>query len=613
MSRPALPIVFFAFANDRVDKARYLRNLPEELRQVREAMTPAEQANLCEMEVRSNATVVEVLDFFQDARFRNRVAIFHFGGHAGSGVLLFESPEGAARAPTPQALPGSSASSEASPGLPEWLLDAGSGPESPGRRSPGGDRHLRGHPGRGRHGVVQPLLRALASGAPLRAAFNEVAAVQTRTGQRPSLGIFTSSPAPRRRRPLEPPRGGPRPLFGLPSCRRWTSRRALQAPGAVHPRGRPRLLRPWPRDPRAVRSGDLIGCGSDRPPLRCRRSWEVLAPRRRPPAAPRSLPRRALPPPGQRLGLTGTLAQALPDWRQREEAGKPLIVILDQVEEAWTRPLTGGGEIEAFASLLARSSRCAKPSPGTPHPGLPQGMAGRGPAAVGRRGASLRAGRSHPSRPERRPGSRRRHRVDRPPEAPIPLGDRQELPALIAVDLLRQQEDTIAPILQILFTKMWAHATAESPESPRFTVDLYQGHGAPRPPPQRLPPGAAPTGSAEWQPELVDSGLVLDLLAYHTTPLSTAETHRGRGRRALQTSSGGPGASGEMQRPLPLAVGTGSRHRPGPIGLAHDTLAPLVRQRFESSDLPGQTGAAHTATAGGGAGRRENRCAVGRG
>ena len=38
MSRPAPPIVFFAFANDRVDKARYLRNLPEEQRRVLEAM-----------------------------------------------------------------------------------------------------------------------------------------------------------------------------------------------------------------------------------------------------------------------------------------------------------------------------------------------------------------------------------------------------------------------------------------------------------------------------------------------------------------------------------------------------------------------------------------------
>jgi CHAT domain len=98
MSRPPPPVVLFAFANDRVEKARYLRNLPEELRRVREAMAIAEQAGLCEVVPFPNATVGEVLDAFQETRYHDRVAVFHFGGHAGSGVLLFESPDGAARA-----------------------------------------------------------------------------------------------------------------------------------------------------------------------------------------------------------------------------------------------------------------------------------------------------------------------------------------------------------------------------------------------------------------------------------------------------------------------------------------------------------------------------------
>ncbi|HEY2738748.1 MAG TPA: CHAT domain-containing protein, partial [Thermoanaerobaculia bacterium] len=97
MSRPAPPVVFLAFANDRADKARTLRNLPQEQRQVREALVAAEQAGHCEVVERANATVGEVLDIFQDARYRDRVVVFHFGGHAGSGVLLFESPEGEAR------------------------------------------------------------------------------------------------------------------------------------------------------------------------------------------------------------------------------------------------------------------------------------------------------------------------------------------------------------------------------------------------------------------------------------------------------------------------------------------------------------------------------------
>ena len=67
------------------------------------------------------------------------------------------------------------------------------------------------------------------------------------------------------------------------------------------------------------------------------------------------------------LGLAGTLARALGDedagtaWQRREEAaGKPLTVILDQAEEAWTRPLTRGGEAEGFALHVA----CCLSQPG---------------------------------------------------------------------------------------------------------------------------------------------------------------------------------------------------------------------------------------------------------
>src|SRR6185436_10381800 len=97
MSRATPSIaVFFAFANDRVERARYLRNLPEEQRQVRNAMAAAVEAGLCEVVERANATVDEVLDVFQDPKYRDRVAVFHFGGHAGGAELLLESAEGKA-------------------------------------------------------------------------------------------------------------------------------------------------------------------------------------------------------------------------------------------------------------------------------------------------------------------------------------------------------------------------------------------------------------------------------------------------------------------------------------------------------------------------------------
>ena len=88
------PIIFLAFANDRDDAVRYLRNLPEEKRRLREVLEPAARAGLCEFVVRSNCTADEIFKVFQDPQYRSRIAIFHFGGHANGYQLLLESAGG---------------------------------------------------------------------------------------------------------------------------------------------------------------------------------------------------------------------------------------------------------------------------------------------------------------------------------------------------------------------------------------------------------------------------------------------------------------------------------------------------------------------------------------
>ena len=89
-----LPVVFLAFANEREGGASYLRNLPEEQRRVRNALAPAEAAGHCEVAERNNATLGEILDLLQTETYRGRVAILHFGGHAGKDRLILETPEG---------------------------------------------------------------------------------------------------------------------------------------------------------------------------------------------------------------------------------------------------------------------------------------------------------------------------------------------------------------------------------------------------------------------------------------------------------------------------------------------------------------------------------------
>ncbi len=87
---PIKPVIFLAFANDREDNAKYLRNLPVELSQIREALKEAEKNNLCEVVERANVSINAIFDIFQDNRYRDRIAIFHYGGHADSYQLLLE-------------------------------------------------------------------------------------------------------------------------------------------------------------------------------------------------------------------------------------------------------------------------------------------------------------------------------------------------------------------------------------------------------------------------------------------------------------------------------------------------------------------------------------------
>lgn len=94
MSNPnkSIPVIFLAFANDQVDNANYLRGLKKERDGIRQALKIAEKAGLCKLVERTNATIQNILDVFQD--YQDRVAIFHYGGHANGYQLLLETLEG---------------------------------------------------------------------------------------------------------------------------------------------------------------------------------------------------------------------------------------------------------------------------------------------------------------------------------------------------------------------------------------------------------------------------------------------------------------------------------------------------------------------------------------
>ena len=86
------PVIFLAFANEQEQRLHYLRKLPDESRNLRRSLEQAEEKGLCRLEVRTNATLDDCLEVLR--KYRNRIAVFHFGGHADCYRFLFEGEAG---------------------------------------------------------------------------------------------------------------------------------------------------------------------------------------------------------------------------------------------------------------------------------------------------------------------------------------------------------------------------------------------------------------------------------------------------------------------------------------------------------------------------------------
>ena len=83
-----LPIIFLAFANPPAGARGHLRNLGEEVRRLENTLRQAEQNKLCKLVVKPYAGLDEILAVFRE--HRNRIAIFHYAGHAKNFELLLE-------------------------------------------------------------------------------------------------------------------------------------------------------------------------------------------------------------------------------------------------------------------------------------------------------------------------------------------------------------------------------------------------------------------------------------------------------------------------------------------------------------------------------------------
>jgi len=644
------PVILLAFANEQ-EGHHYLRNLPEELRLLRETLSAGERGGRFRLELLPNATFDEIKKALRDNR--DRVAIFHYGGHAGPDRLLLESTAGLSRAVHAEGLArllgqqsglktvflnGCSTRAQVDgilkAGVPSVIATAREIDDSMARL------------------FAESFYAELASGANLRAAFEAAKASVTaahgadpdlfRSGERRDLGVES-------REDVSDVEGFPWDLYHRTEADqvlRWN----LFLDDPMH--GQPDLpddilppAEPFRRLFRFEREHALVFFGRGR---QIRELYDLLATPKTYPVVlyhgptgvgKSSILEAGLLPRLERdyrvialrrdpdLGLLGTLRAGLMNERQTdvdlatawkrwedESGNRPLVVILDQAEEAFTRPYlarpVGVAESEALSQSWIDPEREVRelvealkavfgPSSQRPRGKLILGfrMEWLQPFQEAFRAATLgfepmalgpleRAGIVEAIEgPAKAPWLRGRYGLEiASEEGQSPLAE------VVAVDLQADAGSAVAPTLQVLLGVMWDEAKRLRAARPCFDRPLYE---------RLRKAGILLRDFLDHQikalgkthPEAAESGFALDLLEYHTTPLGTA-SKRSAVELAQAYGHTGPLLPPLLQRCTDLYLLTdlgrrGEGETPA-RRLAHDTLAPLVRERYDRSDLLAQ-------------------------
>src|SRR5271157_1461784 len=645
-----LPIIVLAFADEQ-EGHRYLRDLPEELRQLQAILEAAEGKRLCKLVVRPNARLDQILETFTE--HRDRVAIFHYGGHAGGDRLLLESTgtEGAVAHAEGLAtflgqrrnlqlvfLNGCSTRAQAA-----GLLDAGVAAVIATARAIEDAIALE---------FAAAFYSELASGATLRAAYEASRGrVLAGRGSAPQAYFRTRDLGGTDHVPVDPAddRGFPwelrlapgaelggrwslpeavgNPLFGLPAPKvDWlpeTPYRGLQRftrdesavffgrgqaireiyTLVIDPGTRPVILY---YGPTGVGKSSVLDAGLV---PRLEHSHEVRYLRRDPDLGLLGILRSGLAPgdQGTNPGPSLDLARL---WFDRERPDRPLlVVILDQAEEAFTRPRVASpaGDDEALkkswidpdaelAELLAAlRATFAGPDPARrPRGKLIVCFRSEWLGQFEQAFNAVKLGwEPMPLKPLELRGII--EAIDGPTLDPT-LKRRYELTVadglapMIAEDLVIDAGSALAPTLQVLLTNMWKGAGGKGG---RFDQDLYK---------RLRDEGYLLRDLLEeglkavrlWHEDVESSGLALDVLDYHVTEFDTA-AQRTRAELAARYPHRAEVLPGLLEKLKDgyLLIEADARTEPSapPVPatrLAHDTLAPLVQARFRSSIAPGQ-------------------------
>ena len=281
-------------------------------------------------------------------------------------------------------------------------------------------------------------------------------------------------------------------------------------------------------------------------------------------------------------------------WKGYEEAEKPIVLILDQLEEIFTKPLKDNNgkelspfdELNALLEIIKALFLDARNKP---------------------KGKIILSYRKEYS-PETE-AQIKEYAIDYEPFLLFPFRENnlkevitgiqtrekyqivydEKLPQLMMDDLLEDMSSPVAPMLQILLAKMWEATVAQNTLPRKFTRDLYG---------QMKKEGLllrdflnqqlAKVARQEVFAACETSGLVLDLLHFHTTALGTANT---RTRKDIMQRYTHLQNAGDWEKLIGLLVELRLLAEQGDkneLSLGHDILAPLVIEAYHESDKPGQ-------------------------
>ena len=607
-----LPVIFCAFANDRLNEGRYLRNLVAEARAIESALDPA--ADICEVVIRNNASLGDIVSTFQ--KYRNRVAIFHYGGHASGLDLLLESASGEVELASAGGLASFLAQQQglklvvlngcATSMQVENLLDAGS-PAVVATSESIDDAVA--------SAFAACLYQGLATGASIQVAYDEtVAAIKTRRDGRSRDLIIEEASSEEMPLMMSQSRW-PWELYirpGAEAAADWSIGQAANDPLFGLPKlpadiGYP--LKPYRSLERFDRSGAraFFGRGHETRELFTKVTSKVTAPVillfGQSGVGKSSILEAGLLPRLEAIcqckviqrdshqSLVESLLDAfdlrsadglLESWYELERTkGCPFVLVLDHVEQV----LISGGrreELDELCRLLREVFHSRQPPQGKLvmsfrkewypeiESALRQHELPRTPfflKRISRRGIEEAV----------RLSSDTRERFN------LQIAD--NVIERIAIDLTADSESPIAPTLQVLLSTLYDRAIERSQAAPAIDMPLYDG---------------ARNGGiqlrdflarqleevAQVRKEWMTSGFLLDLLQFLTTPLGTtrsvaleeireAYSHRNDITELLAAA----------QEHALISDGSSSSND---FRLSHDALAPLVRERHSVSQTPGQ-------------------------